>query len=176
MRLTLWNRTPSGPTDTPPAGRHLHSRRLATVLALVALAVFFSGCVIQTTPTGYDVTYRVTKDAAAFVNSIEYRDSGGTLRTVNNPSLPWQYAARFDFGSSLFVGASADGSPSAAATLELTATRASGGAAAIDQTAVCTRSPCTPSDFYIDATLSTSAVTLNGLGTDAHRETPGDTP
>lgn len=135
------------------------------VLGTLAILGLLSACVVQTTPSGYDVVYRVTKDAAAFVNSVQYRDGSDVLRTVNNPALPWEYRARFPFGAPLYLAADADGSASAAATLEVTATRASGGTASIDQTAVCSQTGCTYSSFYISATLSTSAV-VTGLGTD----------
>jgi hypothetical protein len=83
--------------------------KLATSLAVALATLLVASCGTSTTtsycpdlftdtvlpePTYYpgqnwNVTYTVLATGGAPVNSIQYRNSLGTLVTVNNPALPW---------------------------------------------------------------------------------------
>lgn len=68
-------------------------KRLYILPALLLLMLTASACDSSGPLSGgdsdYRVVYTVDKNGESVITSITYRDRGGALRTVTNPTLPW---------------------------------------------------------------------------------------
>lgn len=152
---------PVSPNASPSAGRAPRRAHRWPWLLLPALAMVISGCGLFASPPPLEVTYRIEKADAAFVNSVRYRNANGDLtqRTFaaadQNTAFPWIAIRYFEFGDPVSIEVQGAGSPAATATVEVIVKRSSTGTEIARYTDVCDSDPCT---VTIQQTLASSSL------------------
>ncbi len=84
-------------------------KRLFILPALLLLMLSASGCdsndVFSDGDSDYLVVYTVDMNGESVITSLSYRDRGGALRIVTNPTLPWSKTLTLEPGEQASLSA-----------------------------------------------------------------------